>query len=208
MCLQESFVTFRVRRHAGILLSRSLRVTNNDNVLGVKDSRLKEPSKNNAGQQLHREIRTTSYLLHPPLLDESGLASALNMYVDGLAERSDVAITLDVADNVGRLPSDMELTIFQLVQECLTNIHRHSGSKTAPIRARRRKCPHGGAGSGKGHIARPLDGNPVPRLRGWNQRNSRAYTSIPRRNENRIEWFRYLCDCQHPDAQGSPFTMY
>jgi PAS domain S-box-containing protein len=85
-------------------------------------------------QQLHREIRTTSYLLHPPLLDETGLASALKWYVEGLAERSHVAITLDVADNVGRLPNDMELAIFRLVQECLTNIHRHSGSKTAFIR--------------------------------------------------------------------------
>ena len=88
-------------------------------------------------QQLHREIRTTSYLLHPPLLDESGLASALNWYVEGLAERSHVAITLEVADNVERLPSDMELAIFRLVQECLTNIHRHSGSKTAVIRVAR-----------------------------------------------------------------------
>jgi PAS domain S-box-containing protein len=85
-------------------------------------------------RQLHREIRTTSYLLHPPLLDETGIASALNMYVEGLAERSDVAITLDVADSVGRLPSNMELAIFRLVQECLTNIYRHSGSKTALIR--------------------------------------------------------------------------
>jgi len=85
-------------------------------------------------QQLHREIRTTSYLLHPPLLDESGLASALSWYVEGLAERSHIAITLDVADNVGRLPSEMELAIFRLVQECLTNIHRHSGSGTAFIR--------------------------------------------------------------------------
>ncbi len=88
-------------------------------------------------QQLHREIRTTSYLLHPPLLDECGLASALNLYVEGLAERSHVAITLDVASNLGRLPSDMELAIFRLVQECLTNIHRHSGSKTALIRLSR-----------------------------------------------------------------------
>jgi PAS domain S-box-containing protein len=84
--------------------------------------------------QLQREIRTTSYLLHPPLLDECGLASALSMYVEGLAERSHVAITLDVAADVGRLPRDMELAIFRLVQECLTNIHRHSGSKTALIR--------------------------------------------------------------------------
>jgi PAS domain S-box-containing protein len=88
-------------------------------------------------QQLHREIRTTSYLLHPPLLDECGLASALKMYVEGLAERSHIAITLDVAADVGRLPSDMELAIFRLVQECLTNIHRHSGSDTALIRLAR-----------------------------------------------------------------------
>jgi len=85
-------------------------------------------------QQLSREIRTTSYLLHPPLLDELGLASALNWYVEGLAQRSGIAIKLDIADNVRRLPSDMELAIFRLVQECLTNIHRHSGSKTAEIR--------------------------------------------------------------------------
>jgi PAS domain S-box-containing protein len=85
-------------------------------------------------QQLQSEIRTTSYLLHPPLLDEIGLASALHCYVEGLAERSQIAITLDVADNVGRLPRDLELAIFRLVQECLTNIHRHSGSKTALIR--------------------------------------------------------------------------
>ena len=88
-------------------------------------------------QQLHREIRTTSYLLHPPLLDESGLASALTSYVEGLSERSDVAITLDIAHNLGRLPSEMELAIFRLVQECLTNVHRHSGSKTADIRVAR-----------------------------------------------------------------------
>jgi PAS domain S-box-containing protein len=85
-------------------------------------------------QQLHREIRTTSYLLHPPLLDECGLVSAINWYVEGLAPRSGIAIKLDVPDNFGRLPSDMELAIFRLVQECLTNIHRHSRSKTASIR--------------------------------------------------------------------------
>jgi PAS domain S-box-containing protein len=85
-------------------------------------------------QQLSREIRTTSYLLHPPLLDELGLSSALNWYVEGLAQRSGIAIKLDIADNFGRLPSDVELAIFRLVQECLTNVHRHSGSKTASIR--------------------------------------------------------------------------
>ncbi len=90
-------------------------------------------------QQLHREIRTTSYLLHPPLLDECGLASALNSYVEGLAERSRIAIALDVAANVGRLPTDMELAIFRVVQECLTNILRHSGSETALIRVGRER---------------------------------------------------------------------
>jgi PAS domain S-box-containing protein len=85
-------------------------------------------------QQLHREIRTTSYLLHPPLLDECGLASAVKWYVEGLGQRSGIAINLDIAENLGRLPSDVELAIFRLVQECLTNIHRHSGSKAASIR--------------------------------------------------------------------------
>ena len=85
-------------------------------------------------QQLHREIRTTSYLLHPPLLDENGLASALEWYVQGLVERSEMDIKLSTSEDLGRLPRDMELAVFRLVQECLTNIHRHSGSKTASIR--------------------------------------------------------------------------
>jgi len=88
-------------------------------------------------QQLHREIRTTSYLLHPPMLDENGLSSALTWYIEGLRERSDVAISLFVSDEVGRLLSDMELVVFRVVQECLTNIHRHSGSKTASIKIAR-----------------------------------------------------------------------
>jgi signal transduction histidine kinase len=88
-------------------------------------------------QQLSREIRTTSYLLHPPLLDETGLASALKWYLDGLKGRSSVDITLDIADDFGRLPRDLELVLFRLVQECLTNIHRHSGSKTATISVNR-----------------------------------------------------------------------
>jgi signal transduction histidine kinase len=85
-------------------------------------------------QQLHREIRTTSYLLHPPLLDESGLYSAISWYVQGLQERSGLEVRLDCSEKFGRLPRDMELVIFRLVQECLTNIHRHSGSKSASIR--------------------------------------------------------------------------
>jgi signal transduction histidine kinase/DNA-binding response OmpR family regulator len=88
-------------------------------------------------QQLHRDIRTTSYLLHPPLLDESGLHSALSWYIQGLGERSSLEIELDISQGFGRLPHEMELVVFRLVQECLTNIHRHSGSKTANIRIAR-----------------------------------------------------------------------
>jgi PAS domain S-box-containing protein len=88
-------------------------------------------------QHLARELRTTSYLLHPPLLDETGISSALSWYVQGLAERSGLEIDLQVPDDFGRLPSEMELVIFRLVQECLTNIHRHSESKVARIRVER-----------------------------------------------------------------------
>jgi signal transduction histidine kinase len=88
-------------------------------------------------QQLHREIRTTSYLLHPPLLDETGLYSAINWYVQGLQERSRVELRFDCSETFGRLPPEMELVIFRLVQECLTNIHRHSASKAASIRLSR-----------------------------------------------------------------------
>jgi PAS domain S-box-containing protein len=83
--------------------------------------------------QLNKEIRTTSYLLHPPLLDETGLSRAIDWYMRGLMERSDLEIELDIAENFGRLPADLELAIFRIVQESLTNIHRHSGSKTAMI---------------------------------------------------------------------------
>ena len=86
---------------------------------------------------LSQEIRTTSYLLHPPLLDESGLSSALRWYVRGLAERSGLNIDLKIPDNFERLPRDLELVVFRIVQECLTNIHRHSGSKTAVIQVAR-----------------------------------------------------------------------
>jgi PAS domain S-box-containing protein len=85
-------------------------------------------------QHLSQEIRTTSYLLHPPLLDEAGLTSALRWYAQGLKERSGLDIELNTADDFGRFDPDMELALFRLVQECLTNIHRHSGSKTAIIR--------------------------------------------------------------------------
>ncbi len=84
-------------------------------------------------QQLSQEIRTMSYLLHPPLLDETGLREALRWYIDGLQQRSGLDITLDIPDDFGRLPRDTELALFRVVQECLTNVHRHSGSNAAAI---------------------------------------------------------------------------
>jgi len=88
-------------------------------------------------QQLTREIRTTSYLLHPPLLDEVGLSDSLSWYIDGLRQRSELKIDFNISEEFGRLPRDMELAVFRLVQECLTNIHRHSGSKVAYIQISR-----------------------------------------------------------------------
>jgi len=86
---------------------------------------------------LHRELRTTSYLLHPPLLDETGLFSAISWYAQGMTQRSGLQIDFDFADDFGRLPRETELLVFRIVQESLTNIHRHSGSKTASIRITR-----------------------------------------------------------------------
>jgi PAS domain S-box-containing protein len=88
-------------------------------------------------QELTKDIRTTSYLLHPPLLDENGLPAALSWYVRGLSERSGIDVSLTISEEFGRLPSDMELLIFRLVQECLTNVHRHSGSRNAVIEVSR-----------------------------------------------------------------------
>lgn len=83
--------------------------------------------------QLHSEIRTTSYLLHPPLLDETGLQAAVAWYAAGLTERTGLLIDIEIADDLGRLPRDLELVLFRFVQEALTNIHRHSGAKKAWI---------------------------------------------------------------------------
>src|SRR5580704_14390138 len=86
--------------------------------------------------QISREIRTLSHLLHPPLLDAAGLASALRWYVDGFSERSKIKVDVDIPEEFGRLPDEMEIAIFRMVQECLTNIHRHSGGTSGAIRVR------------------------------------------------------------------------
>lgn len=84
-----------------------------------------------------REVRTVSYLMHPPLLDEAGLAAALRWYVTGFTDRSGIDVSLEVDDHVGRQSEEIETTVFRIVQEALTNVHRYSGSRNAWIRIMR-----------------------------------------------------------------------
>lgn len=93
----------------------------------------------NLVQEMSSEVRTISHLLHPPLLDEAGLLSALRWYVEGFATRSKIQVELDLPEHFGRLPRETETAIFRVVQECLTNIHRHSESPIAKIRLRQRE---------------------------------------------------------------------
>ena len=80
------------------------------------------------------EIRTMSYLLHPPLLDEVGLACAAEWYAEGFAKRSGIHVTLDFAHNRERLPITTEIALFRVLQESLTNVHRHSGAARVTVR--------------------------------------------------------------------------
>jgi PAS domain S-box-containing protein len=85
-------------------------------------------------KQCADELRTFSYLLHPPLLEELGLAGAVRDYADGFAQRSGLRVDLEVSPSLERLPREKELAIFRVLQESLANVHRHSGSKTVSIR--------------------------------------------------------------------------
>jgi len=128
-------------------------------------------------QQMNQEVRTVSYLLHPPLLDEAGLASALRWYATGFAERSKIQIDLKVDENLGRLPQDLETTLFRIVQECLTNIHRHSGSAVASIHLTRNsdeirlKVEDEGSGMSREKLDELMtDGTPGVGIRGMRER--------------------------------------
>jgi signal transduction histidine kinase len=84
-------------------------------------------------QQNQLEIRTLSHLLHPPLLDEIGLESAIRWFIDGFTQRSKIDVSLNMPSRLDRMTSESELAIFRIVQESLTNIHHHSGSLTARV---------------------------------------------------------------------------
>lgn len=86
-------------------------------------------------QESVAETRTLSYLLHPPLLDEFGLGSAAKWYIEGFSSRSKIDVKIEIDPHFGRLPEEIELALFRVLQESLTNIHRHSGSASAQVRA-------------------------------------------------------------------------
>ncbi|HTU34961.1 MAG TPA: ATP-binding protein [Candidatus Acidoferrum sp.] len=88
-------------------------------------------------QQSINETRTLSYLLHPPLLDEFGFASAAKWYIDGFVKRSKIDVKFEIAKHFERMPDEIELALFRILQESLTNIHRHAESSTAEIAAER-----------------------------------------------------------------------
>ena len=92
------------------------------------------------------EVRTLSYLLHPPTMDAAGFASAARWYVEGFAQRSGVEVRLDVPDDLGRFPDDVELALFRVLQEALTNVHRHSGASEAHVQVWRNECKEGDGG--------------------------------------------------------------
>ncbi len=84
-------------------------------------------------QQCMSEVRTLSYLLHPPTMDAAGFASAARWYVEGFGQRSGIKVSLDAPDDLGRLPDAIELALFRVLQEALTNVHRHSGASEAHV---------------------------------------------------------------------------
>jgi PAS domain S-box-containing protein len=108
------------------------------------ESSLGPQQANGVGQELRqcirlaedslKEVRTISYLLYPPMLEEMGLKSAIPWYLDGFSKRSAIATNFEIETGFGRLAPEVELALFRVLQESLTNVHRHSGSSTASVR--------------------------------------------------------------------------
>jgi len=86
-----------------------------------------------------QEIRTLSFLLHPPVLDDLGLEYALPWYVKGFSRRSGIAVSVDVPREMGRLPAEVELTLYRTIQEALANVRHHSGSRNASVALKRER---------------------------------------------------------------------
>jgi PAS domain S-box-containing protein len=92
----------------------------------------------NLVEECVKEVRTISYLLYPPMLEEMGLKSAIPWYLEGFSKRSGINTTFHIPDDFERLSRDAELVLFRVLQESLTNVQRHSGSETADIRLSQR----------------------------------------------------------------------
>ena len=110
------------------------------NILFLQESCKLDPSKMalvseavELTDQAIEEIRTMSYLLHPPLLDEVGFGCAAEWYIQGFAKRSGVTVSLDIATEQERLPMSVEIVLFRILQESLTNVHRHSGATQVSV---------------------------------------------------------------------------
>ncbi len=119
-----------------LLVALSMNLVPLEQSLAKQNPELNKLAASSVGlvDELSKELRTMSHLLHPPLLDEAGLKSALRWYVEGFADRSGIHVDLQLDPQLPRLPQEVETTIFRIVQESLTNIHRHSGSKNASLR--------------------------------------------------------------------------
>jgi signal transduction histidine kinase len=91
-------------------------------------------SNDNLVDEILRSIRTISHLLHPPMLDEAGLSSAIRLYADEFSSRSGIKVNCECEGSAPRLPRELETALFRIVQECLGNVHRHSSSTTATVR--------------------------------------------------------------------------
>ena len=154
-----------------------------------------------------KEVRTISYLLYPPMLEEMGLKSAVPWYLDGFTKRSGIRTSFEISPDFGRLESDLELAFFRVLQESLTNVHRHSESPTASVRllvsgndaileVKRSGQRHESRGS---RGTRPgLDRRP----RRWTPRNERAHPTVGRKAGIEFRQKRDYGHCDRPARES------